>query len=372
MKIEKADRIVFFLAALLLVAGNGLVVYRNYQTEWRHYQSGYLELARDKADNPQVKAMLTSRKVRIEQQIVRQFGEQRVDRCVTCHAGVDNPRFLDAPPPFRTHPQVPGEHSLREFGCTSCHAGNGRGLSVEDAHGESEFWTEPLLKGDYIEAGCAKCHPAPYLEETPRLRMGARLFKEKACYGCHAVESVSDGKLGVELTEVGRKWGIDYLVESIVDPRANNFESLMPKMDLTEEEVKALTIYLKSLRREDLVHGSVAQYIELRQWHNREPEEVPVSVESGKLVFESKGCVACHTINGVGGKVGPDLSVYGLQRTGDWIEQHHLDPRSLIGGSSMPDFKYSASELESVTLYLLAQKKLSVDNAAIYGSSAGQ
>jgi cbb3-type cytochrome oxidase cytochrome c subunit len=58
--------------------------------------------------------------------------------------------------------------------------------------------------------------------------------------------------------------------------------------------------------------------------------------------------------------------VVGLQRTKEWMVQHHLNPRSLVGGSVMPDFKYSASELEAIALYLSTLKALTVDNAVVY------
>lgn len=255
MKIESHIQWAFVIGAFFLLFSNGLILYKNYKMDWRTYQKDYLSNVYAMTHDEQLKAIIAQRKPRIEQFIIQKFGEKRVERCVTCHMGIDDERFSDALQPFTSHPRIPGEHPLREFGCTVCHDGNGRGLSADDAHGYDKHWVKPLLPGDYSESACAKCHPAPYLRETPYLRKGAELFKTKGCSGCHKVEGVSDGRLGVELTEVGNKWPIEYLMEFIVDPEANNRESLMPKIKLTEDEVKALVIYLKSLTGEDLTAG---------------------------------------------------------------------------------------------------------------------
>ncbi len=351
MHIGTKMKIALIAGSAFLLLGNAFIMLKNSQTEWRAYQEEYLKMAIEKTTDAPTKAVLEERSPRIEQIVTTGFGKERVDRCMTCHAGIDDARFADAPQPFRTHPKIGGDHPYRTFGCTTCHDGNGRGLETVDAHGEGKFWMEPLLRDEHIESGCAKCHGYA-LAETPHLRKGFELFQKKACYGCHKVEGVSDGKLGVELTRVGAKWSLAYLEESLVDPRANNFESMMPKMELTKDEVKDLTIYLKSLTGESLIKGPVERYYGLKAWKAMQPAEVPVTVESGKQVFEAKSCNACHVINGVGAKIGPDLSVYGLQRTKEWMIQHHLNPRSLVGGSVMPDFKYSKSELEALAIYL--------------------
>jgi mono/diheme cytochrome c family protein len=366
MQISLFWKIVLASASLLLLLGNVFVICKNYDSEWRDYQTEYLNMAADRTDDPQMKAIIKARSPKIDQLIINRWGQQRIDRCPTCHAGFDDPNFSDAPLPFRTHPDIPGNHSYRAIGCTVCHDGNGRGLSAEDAHGEHKHWKKPRLTGDNVEAGCAKCHPAPYLKETPLLRMGARLFMTKACYGCHKVEGVSAGKLGPELTDVGNKWSFDYLRESIVDPLASNLESNMPRLELSGTELKALIIYLKSLTGENLVGGPVGHFADLKSWRSRKPEKVEISAASGKKVFEKRACNACHMINGTGGTIGPELSVYGLQRTKEWMIAHHIDPRSLVAGSIMPDLEYSESELEALGLYLESLKKLDVDNAEIF------
>jgi mono/diheme cytochrome c family protein len=359
---------VLLVSALTFLCGNAFVLKRNYDNEWRATQSRYLEMVVERTDDPQMKAIIEARSPRIDQIVIRDWGEEHVDRCATCHTGADDARFADAEQPFRTHPPVPGEHPFGTFGCTVCHQGNGRGLSAKDAHGRGGHWKEPILVGKFVEAGCAKCHPAPYLEETPLLRKGAGLFVTQGCYGCHKVSGVSRGKLGVELTEVGAKWSIEYLRESLLDPKANNIESIMPAMELEEDETEALLVYLKSLTGENLVIGPVAHHNAMEVWKEALPEEVEVSVESGAALFGKMACNACHTVNGVGGKIGPDLSVYGLQRTREWMIEHHIAPRILIGGSIMPDFDYSESQLEALALYLESLQSLEVDNAAIYAA----
>ena len=64
-----------------------------------------------------------------------------VDRCTSCHLGIDNPDFVDAPQPYTTHPRLDlyvsssSPHTMDQFGCTSCHAGRARGTSfVSSSH----------------------------------------------------------------------------------------------------------------------------------------------------------------------------------------------------------------------------------------------
>lgn len=90
---------------------------------------------------------------------------EAVDRCHTCHMGVDNGSYTAASVPreFRTHPkrgQLFAAHPVEKFGCTACHQGQGRatdklahsGWILEEHHGEERwhfagdhYWEDPLL-----------------------------------------------------------------------------------------------------------------------------------------------------------------------------------------------------------------------------------
>jgi mono/diheme cytochrome c family protein len=368
MRVDTSLKLLLIFGSLLFLCSNALVLYKNYTIEWRPTQKEYLAMAIERADNPQVREMLEGRSPRIEQVIITKFGGQIVDRCITCHMGVDDENFKDAPQPFTTHPPLPGRHPLRVFGCTVCHGGNGRALIAKDAHGEYKHWEDEQLNGDFVQAKCAQCHTDPY-NHLPQMQLGSKLYMEKACYACHKIEGVSDGKLAPDLTRVGVKFKTPYLLESIENPTANDSESIMPKMELTDDEKKAMTVYLKSQVGENLVEGSVTRIDRLAAWKAKSEPVVEVTVESGEKVFKEKACNACHTINGKGGKVGPDLSVEGLQRTKEWTKQHNIDPKSLVPGSTMPTLKYSESQLDALTLYLDSLQALTVDNSLIYGTS---
>lgn len=89
---------------------------------------------------------------------------------------------------------------------------------------------------------------------------------------------------------------------------------------------------------------------------------VPVAVlaqpnleaEDGMKLFNTKGCLYCHTISGHGGHRGPDLTELGKRLTRD-----ETVVRIVNGGSIMPAYGGSLSkeEIEHLTTFLLAEKK---------------
>ena len=282
-------RVTLAIAALVVLVVHGIVFRDQFFNHWEKHQSAYLEQARSMAKTDAQRQALDKQSPRIEQVIVTGFGESRVDRCSTCHAGIDDPRFLKHAEPLTAHPyttdlgdvQVNGQwerrHKFADFGCTVCHGGQGRGLEVNYAHGEDEFWPDPMLGyvtqpnwhkeftpkltgKEYMQSNCAQCHTEENFAGTPLVAAGRKLFFEKGCYGCHHIEALSNGTLGPDLTDVGKKYKINYLWEHTVNPRAFSATSFMPKFDLTDDQLKALVIFLKSRRGMNFAETSLDQY----------------------------------------------------------------------------------------------------------------
>ncbi len=97
--------------------------------------------------------------------VERDVDLQQVDRCHTCHMGVNSSNYShpSVTMPFRTHPmreQLMAAHPIDKFGCTACHQGQGRATDdkahskwvLEVHHGKERwhyagdhYWEDPLL-----------------------------------------------------------------------------------------------------------------------------------------------------------------------------------------------------------------------------------
>ena len=121
----------------------------------------------------------------------------RVDRCTTCHLGVDDPAFAAAPALFRTHPGTwLATHPVERFGCTVCHGGQGEATDFARAgHRPIAGVAHAMRPLETIEANCGACHRSLEPPDAPRLAEGRRLIQESGCVGvprhpglrgCHA------------------------------------------------------------------------------------------------------------------------------------------------------------------------------------------
>jgi sulfur oxidation c-type cytochrome SoxX len=367
-------RLALAIASFVVLIVHGVVFYDQFFHKWEQHQTAYFEQAKMDGRSPQ-----------IQQAIVTSFGDTRVDRCTTCHIAADDPRFAGHAEPLKTHPysaamgdvQRNGKwerrHKFSDFGCTVCHDGQGRGLETKYSHGEDEFWPDPLLgyvtqanwrkdfaghlKGKaYMEANCAQCHTEEDFAGTPHVNRGRKLFYAMNCYGCHKIDGMSEGTLGPDLTEAGKKFKVDYLWESIVEPRANLTTSFMPKFNLSDEDVQSLVIFLKSRRGVNFAETSLDRY---------KAHEANVAVvippgtageKAGEQLLSDRACTACHKLHDKDGGIAPDLSYEGLIRDDQWLMDHFKNPRSREPDSIMPSFRFPDEDFQHLSAYLASLK----------------
>jgi mono/diheme cytochrome c family protein len=81
-------------------------------------------------------------------------------------------------------------------------------------------------------------------------------------------------------------------------------------------------------------------------------------VALGKAVFRSSGCARCHSIDGQGGRMGPELTYVGRERSAQWIKDHVRNPQAHNPESRMPSYegRMSDQNLQALGAFLAGLK----------------
>ena len=300
----------------------------------------------------------------------------------------------DAPFTSHPDPDLIKWHPNEKFGCSPCHGGNGRALdSVTKAHGRYEHWLWPLYYPENYNAGCQQCHASDMVtEHAPVLNEGKQLYRAKGCIGCHRFQGFDDEdeklvstrqqltqlasekaaneleiprlkKLGDqasdnataeayyakanELTITDSKMDAQLLV---MDTRSHNLLQEVKKVgpDLKEVRMKLHkewipywlgnthtfrpTTKMPQFRlSQDEIHA-IASFI-WQQGITGPALEVqkPGNADHGKVLLESRGCLACHSIgegaDRVGGTFSANLSRVGEKDNYDYLVRWVHNPR---------------------------------------------
>ncbi len=131
----------FGVVSLVLLVSLAIAPAKNYFSDWRHYQKSYLKIAAERQSGTLVRSFHGG----IRQTWIAKLGV--VDRCESCHVNMNGALVGATAQPFRKHPPIP--HEIDQFGCVTCHRGQGPATSVEEAHYTTEAWEQPLLPAKY-------------------------------------------------------------------------------------------------------------------------------------------------------------------------------------------------------------------------------
>jgi cbb3-type cytochrome oxidase cytochrome c subunit len=123
-----------------------------------------------------------------------------------------------------------------------------------------------------------------------------------------------------------------------MDPAAVTPHSAMKPVNLSDTELKELLALMLKLSPEN---GDVV-------------ESAPDFAVAGALIFQKNSCGTCHSVNGVGGKIGPPLNGLAARRNEAWVIQHFQNPQMMVPKSPMPPYKFSAADMQNEVSYLFA------------------
>src|SRR6266404_1889161 len=309
--------------------------------------------------------------------IIREDSSNIVDRCESCHMGIREPVKLTAAAmslpgkkpdeyarAFTSHPEpdLLKTHDPDKFACTPCHQGNGRATtSVEKAHGNYEHWLWPIFSPGNYEAGCQVCHSADMVvvtndvgwvvsedkepedlisvaqqikqldqEKKDNLKQAGELMKQadKAESNDEANRlndravalKVTNSKLdlrivqfdrstksllqdmkkvGPNLKDIRLKLNKNWIPVWLKKPSDFRATTKMPNFRLNDEQIKAISAFIWQSALTDPL-----------------PKHKPGNAAHGKELFETRGCLACHSI-GEGDQIQGGTFAANLTRVGE-------------------------------------------------------
>jgi cytochrome c2 len=333
----------------LLFAGLGItfllifswVLFHEETAEWRTTQTRFRQLERDVKNPHQIAQAAAVGGLR--QLWLPDLA--RIDRCETCHLGIDDPAFASAPAPFATHPGTwLSTHPTGRFGCTSCHDGQGQATDfAAAAHQPQPFVTRPMRPLETIEANCGTCHRALDPTDAPRLAEGRRLIAESGCFGCHEIPGFEGMTFrGPALDSVGYKVRPAWLAAWLKDPKSYLPQSRMGNFRLTADEIGSLQGFLLSQRTQVSLDSTGVD------WKRAD-------TANGRALFGELRCVSCHAVNGRGGTMGPELTRIGDKVRRDWLFSYLKDPHRVQADTPMLQYRLNDVQWRDLAAFLLEE-----------------
>ena len=82
-------------------------------------------------------------------------------------------------------------------------------------------------------------------------------------------------------------------------------------------------------------------------------EELTPEALAGIGYYRQENCASCHTTNGTGSGIGPDLTLTSQRRSAAWMIEHFKRPSSMVPGTAMPAIQLSDKQMNALASFLL-------------------
>lgn len=171
---------------------------------------------------------------------------------------------------------------------------------------------------------------------SPDVVAGKRAFEKYNCNDCHTILGFG-GYYAPDLTRVVRRVGADGVRYRVTSPELAFARSVrkMPQQHVSGPEIENLVAFFTWVGEID--NGDwPPQDSKERLSRGEERLALGATVSAGAAVFQSRGCMNCHALNGVGGSFGPALDAIGRKLTVEQIEHYIDDPKSVNPAARMP------------------------------------
>jgi cytochrome c551/c552 len=267
--------------------------------------------------------------------------------------------------------------------------------SIEKAHGTYEHWLWPLFTRGNMEAGCQSCHAADMVVVSNdvgwTLSEGKDLFRQRGCVGCHRYEGYDKEpedllSVGQQIKQLEQEEKDNFKQASDLMKRADQAETndeanrmndravalkvTNSKLDLRivqlDRSTKSLlqdmkkvgpnlkdarlklnpnwipvwlkkpsdfraTTKMPNFRLNDDQVNAISAYLWQSALSDSLPRHKPGNAAHGKELFETRGCLACHSIGEgdqlQGGTFAANLTRVGEKANYDYLVRWVHNPR---------------------------------------------
>jgi nitric oxide reductase subunit C len=179
---------------------------------------------------------------------------------------------------------------------------------------------------------------------SPAVARGKQLWDENNCMGCHTLFG-EGAYYAPELTKVMERRGEVFVRGMLKDPAAMYpGERQMVQYDFTDAQIDDLVAFLTWIGSVD-TNGFPADP-PLRQ------HLAPAASADGRPLVFQQTCIACHSVGGAGGNVGPALDGVGTRRDADYLTRWLHDPSAVKPEARMPQLGLSDAQVTELVTYL--------------------
>lgn len=182
---------------------------------------------------------------------------------------------------------------------------------------------------------------------------GKRVFEKYNCNDCHTILGFG-GYYAPDMTKVVKRIGVEgirYRVKSPEKAFANSRRK-MPQQNLTDDEIEKLIAFFTWVGEIDN-NDWPPQDSAKRLTRSEEVMVASAGLSPGAAVYQRRGCMNCHSLEGKGGSVGPALDKVGARMKQEEIKRYIRDPKAVNAKAIMPAQKdLSNKELDEVARFL--------------------
>lgn len=186
---------------------------------------------------------------------------------------------------------------------------------------------------------------------------GKRVFEKYNCNDCHTILGFG-GYYAPDLTKVVKRLGQEGVIYRVRSPEVAFEDSWrkMPKLGLSDVEIDNLVAFFTWVG--EINNGD---------WPPQDSEKkigraalrltASQGVSPGAAIFQTSGCMNCHSLHGSGGSFGPALDLIGRQYSKEELAHYIRNPKAVNLSAKMPpQTTLSDLELEEVATFLVNLK----------------